>query len=153
MHDDTATERHDGQPAVGVPVERSVMPPAGVYMHREQRRHGKDAPGPRMRRVMARLSRDKWLPPSRVVELAERLCWKYGSGNPSWTAKAWLPEMAPYVGMLRGQEVCDRFHPKRAVLIRRLQKIEDRTDLLALGELEVLNFVLKKGAYQWTRTN
>jgi|GEM_PF-3724606 len=27
MHDDTATERHDGQPAVGVPVERSVRLP------------------------------------------------------------------------------------------------------------------------------
>ena len=122
-------------------------------MHREQRRHRKDAPGPRMRRVMARLSRDRWLPTSEIEALALRLAWKFGSGNPYATVKAWLPEMALYVGMLRGDAVCDRFHPRRGLLIERLRKIEKRKDMLALGELEVLNFVLKNGAYQWTRTN
>lgn len=52
--------------------------------------------------------------------------------------------------MLRGDAVCGRFHKGRRVLIERLKKIENRTDALALGELEILNFVLKKGAYKWT---
>lgn len=106
-----------------------------------------------MRRVLERLSRDRWIPPKQVRELAERLCLKFGSYNPTWTAKCHLPEMATYVGMLRGDEVCDKFHPRRGILIRRLAQIENRRDALALGELEILHFVLKKGAYQWTQTN
>ena len=110
------------------------------------------APGERMREVLARLSRDQWLPPSKVWSLAVALCRKHGSRNPTWTAKAYLPEMALHVCMLRGDAVCDRFQPGRAILIRRLQNIENRKDALALGELEVLHFVLKKGAYQCMRT-
>jgi hypothetical protein len=106
-----------------------------------------------MKKVMARLSRDRWLSPSEVMALSARLCRKFGSANPCWTAKAYLPEMAIHVGMLRGDAVCDRWHTGRCILIERLQKIQDRNDGLALGELEVLNFVLKKGAYRWTRTN
>lgn len=136
--------------AVGAPLQRRVMPPPAAYMHPAQLRYTPNAPGPRMRRVMARLSRDRWLPPSEVEGLALRLAWKFGSGNPHATVKAWLPEMAPHVGMLRGDAVCDQFQPGRGLLIERLRKIEKRKDRLALGELEVLHFVLKKGAYKWT---
>lgn len=58
--------------------------------------------------------------------------------------------MAAHVGMLRGEAVCDIQHPGRSLLIPRLEAIEKRRDSRALGELEILNFLLKKGAYQWT---
>lgn len=58
-------------------------------------------PSYRVRRALARMSRDRWLPPETVRSAALRLA-SCVSGNPIWTADHAYPMECAAVGMLRG---------------------------------------------------
>jgi len=50
--------------------------------------------------------------------------------------------------MVAGIVPCDLHDKKRGILIDRLHAIEQKKERKALGEIEILNFILKKGVYK-----
>jgi len=106
-------------------------------------------PANRVRRALARLSRDKWLAPTECIDLAQRLA-ACCSANSSWTADAAVPDACLVIGMLRGMPPAfpwDHDYPKFMAALRGLKPQQS-----AKAELLILKLQLERNS-RWKQLN
>ena len=125
-------------------LKPSVLTPAGTSDHPHHRR---------IRRVLTRLSRDRWLNADDVQRIGEAVARKAGSLRPAWTLERALPLLA-LRGLLRGHYIAeiDMAWTYRVRLFQTLQANQKDPKRSLKTELLLLNHQAKK-ELQWTSIN
>lgn len=121
-------------------VER--MRSLGISWHPLSRKH---RPAARVSNALARLSRDRWIPPSEVAELALRLA-RCCSGSPKHVLNFAVCRAALETGLLRGQPVSKISDPHFARTARLLQQRKPTRD--GSDEVYILELLLKNGVFR-----
>lgn len=120
--------------AVGAPLQRRVMQPSE-----------------RVRRALARLSRDRWLSGEEVSALVASLCRCTGVRNP-WVIERFCVEPGAIgIGLIRGALPVSLGHPEYRQTLLKLNRAAARKDRGARPELLILQAQLSNLVrYGWT---
>lgn len=125
------------------------------YERRLERKKCLEKPGERMCRALERLSRDKFLFPDEVMQLAHKFASLAGSKNTHATVRYWLNDWCFVFGMIQGNcPVTPLNESDRGVLANIVRhhmktKKRDRDSVT----FEILDFLTNQGRYKWKRTN
>ncbi len=132
-------------PADAGQLERGVRRPP----KKQRVKYRIQPPASRVRRALARLSRERWLAPAECTELAQTLA-ACCSANPSWTAQGALPDCCIAVGMLRGMPPADPLDPDYPKFVAALRGLKPQQS--AKAELLILKLQLERNA-RWKQLN
>lgn len=132
-HDTMPTHANESAASVA-PVERRVMQPSE-----------------RVRRALARLSRDRWLSGAEVSVLVASLCRCTGVRNPWVIERFCVDRGAIGIGLIRGELPVSFGHPEFRQTLLKLNRAAARKDRGARPELLILQTQLSNLVrYGWT---
>lgn len=105
----------------------------------------------KIKAILKRLSRERYLWPEECRDIAHSIAYKYGSGNTDATIKAACDGSIFIQGMLRGMPACgDPLSNGRGIFFTQLKKIRSKKTKRPLEvELEILKHELKLGVYKY----
>ena len=93
---------------------------------------------------MRRVSRERWLSPKTVREIAMRFARLAGSGDPSRTAKAAVGEVAFWAtGMLKGRTVSVPGMPGHGLIVDFAQRFDAGKTRCAMPEIRILQLIVQ----------
>lgn len=115
-----------------------------VYVPSDKRKRAQMERYRRINRVLARLSRERWLSTAEVQRIAIKMASKAGSWSPLATAKAAVSQPAMFhSGMLRGQPLLGFGDPAHHVLIPKLDALSQKQRAKGAAEVLILEHYAK----------